>query len=70
MDLRYGPCTSSQYDVRPCKPCDYSHLHATLENIALTQCNLKRSLETFGKAGLEAVRKKLRQLHERDVLCP
>jgi hypothetical protein len=69
MDLRYGSRTS-HYDLRPYKPRDYSHLHATLEHIALTQYYLKRGLETFGKTGVEAVRKELQQLHDRDVLCP
>ena len=30
MDMRYGPHTSN-YDLRPRKPRDYSHLHATLD---------------------------------------
>jgi hypothetical protein len=56
MNQRYGP-RNSQYDLRPRKPRDYSHLHTTLRHIALTQYSLKHGLETFGRAGVEAVRK-------------
>ena len=69
MDERYGH-RSGHYDLRPRKPRDYSHMHATLEHIALTQYNLKRGLKEFGTAGMEAVKKELQQLHDRDVLTP
>ena len=69
MDVKYGPRTSN-YDLRPRKPRDYSHLYATLDHISLTQYNLKRGLEIFGNEGIEAVKKELQQLHERDVLVP
>jgi len=69
MDRIYGP-RNNNYNLRPRRPRDYSHLHATLEHIALTQYSLKRGLAEFGSAGVEAVEKELQQLHERDVLIP
>jgi hypothetical protein len=69
MDNKYGEQTS-EYNLRPCKPRDYSHLHAILEHTALTQYGLKQGLREFGKEGTEAVRKELLQLHERDVFTP
>jgi hypothetical protein len=56
MEQRYGP-PSSHYNLRLRKARDYLHLHTTLEHIALTQYNLKRGLQTFGQAGIEAVKK-------------
>ena len=64
MDRRYG-VRGSEYNLRPRKPRDYSHLHGTLDHIALTQYNLKQGLAVFGKAGIEAIRKELMQLHDR-----
>ena len=69
MNQRYGP-QNCQYDLLPCKPCNYSHLHTTLGHIALTQYSLKQGLKTFGRAGVEAVRNELQQLHDRDVIIP
>ena len=69
MDAKYGPRTNN-YDLRPRKLRNYSHLHATLDHFSLTQYNLKRGLEVFGNEGILAVKKELQQLHERDVLIP
>jgi hypothetical protein len=43
MELRYG-ARSGRYDLRPRRPCDYSHLHATMDHTCMTQYNLKRDL--------------------------
>jgi hypothetical protein len=41
-----------------------------LENIALTQFNLKQGLERFGKAAADAVYKEMLQLHDRKTILP
>ena len=77
MDEKYGP-RNQQYNLRPRKPRDYGHLHATidgnfnatLESIAMTQHGMRKGLQVFGKAGEDAVTKELTQLHERKVLKP
>ena len=64
MDTEYGPRTQ-QYNLRLCKPRDYGHLHATtdgnfnatLESIAMTQHEMRKGLQVFGKAGEDAVTK-------------
>ena len=69
MDEKYGH-QSGHYAPCPRKPRDYSHLHATINHIALTLYSLKRGLKEFGTTGLEAVQKELQQLHDHDVLIP
>ena len=69
MNAAYGH-RQHKYNLRARKPCDYSHLHATLEGIVMTQHNVKKGLQVFGEAGMEAVLKELNQLHERGVLEP
>ena len=69
MNLRYGP-RNDHYDLRPRRPRDYSHLHATIDHICMTQYNLKRGLEMFGNEGIKAVQDELKQLHDRNVLSP
>jgi hypothetical protein len=69
MELRYGAC-SGRYDLRPRRPRDYSHLHATMHHICMTQYNLKRGLQIFGNDGTKSVQEELNQLHNRNVLTP
>jgi hypothetical protein len=69
MDEQYGIRTGA-YNLRPRKPRDYSHLHATLEETVMTQHSMKRGLKEFGDAGVNAVLKELQQLHDRKVLEP
>ena len=69
MDERYGP-RSATYNLRPRKPRDYSHLHATLKQIAMTQYSLNKGLKEFGITGVQAVLNELQQLHDRNVLTP
>jgi len=69
MDAAYGQ-RQHQYDLRARKPRDYSHLHVILEGTVMTQHNIKKGLQVFGEAGVEAVLKELNQLHERGVLKP
>jgi hypothetical protein len=59
MELRYG-AHSGRYDLRPRRPCDYSHLHATMDHTCMTQYNLKRSLQIFGNDGIKEVQKELK----------
>jgi hypothetical protein len=69
MDAAYGQ-RQHQYDLWARKPRDYSHLHVILEVTVMTQHNIKKGLQVFGEAGVEAVLKELNQLHERGVLKP
>ena len=69
MDAAYGPRTG-KHDLRARKPRDYSHMHVTLESIAMTQHSVRKGLKLFGKAGVVAVMKELVQLHERGVVEP
>ena len=39
MDDQYGPRTS-EYNLRPRRPSNYAHLHATMEYIVMTQHTL------------------------------
>ena len=56
--------------LRPRKPRDYGHLHTTLQHTAMTQYSVKKGLQVFGEAGVEAVMKQLRQVHDRQVIEP
>ena len=69
MDDVYGARLSS-HNLRPRKPRDYGHLHTTLEHTALTQYSVKKGLQIFGEAGVDAVLKELKQLHDREVIEP
>ena len=69
MDERYG-VRNSDYNLRPRRPRDYGHMHATLESIVMTQYNMKKGIKVFGEAGVDAVLKELQQLHDRKVLEP
>jgi hypothetical protein len=69
MDEKYGARTG-RYGLRPRRPRDYGHLHATLESIVMTQMNLKKGIKEFGQAGVDAVLKELKQLHDRKVVEP
>jgi hypothetical protein len=69
MDAQYGQRTSG-YNLRARKPRDYSHMHATLEHTVFTQHSMKKGIKEFGDAGVNAVLKELKQLHDRSVLEP
>jgi hypothetical protein len=69
MDTKYG-ARQSEHNLRPRRPRDYSHLHTTLESIAMTQHSMKKGIKIFGDAGVDAVVKELQQLHDRKVLEP
>jgi glutamate synthase domain-containing protein 1 len=45
-------------------------MHTTLEHIVMTQHSVKKGLQKFGEAGVNAVLKVLQQLHDRNVLEP
>ena len=69
MDAKYGSRTNAN-QLRPRKPWDYGHLHATLEHTEMTQYNIKKGIKMFGDAGIKAVLTELQQLHNRKVLEP
>jgi hypothetical protein len=69
MENKYGTQTE-EHNLRPRMPRNYSHLHTTLEVIAMTQHSVKRGLKVFGNRGTQAELKELRQLHDRKVLEP
>ena len=69
MDERYGR-RLGKYNLRARKPRDYSHLHATLESIVMTQHSARKGLRIFGEAGVDAVLKELTQLYDRKVIRP
>jgi hypothetical protein len=69
MNAKYG-LRQSEYDLRPRRPRDYSHLHATLEGITMTQHSMKKGIKLFGQAGVDAVSKELQQLYDHKVLEP
>ena len=58
------------HDLQPRKPCNYRHLHGNLEQMALTQYNVKKGLKLFGEAGAKAVITEMQQLHEQEVIVP
>jgi len=69
MDAKYGSRTNAN-QLRPRKPRDYGHLHATLEHTEMMQYNIKKGIKMFGDAGIKAVLTELQQLHNRKVLEP
>ena len=58
------------YNFRPRRPHDYSHLHTTLESIIITQYSMKKGINLFGEAGIDAVLHDLQQFHNREVIKP
>ncbi len=69
MDDKYCE-RSGTHNLRARKPRDYSHLHATLESITMTQHLMKKGIKKFGDAGTDAVLKELKQLHALKALEP
>lgn len=69
MNEQYGERTTA-YNLRPRKPRDYGHIHATLEHTVMTQMNMRKGIKEFGDAGVDAVLSELKQLHDRKVLEP
>jgi hypothetical protein len=71
MDDRYGQ-RLGHYNLRPRKAPDYSYLfvNAAETSIITAQVSLYQGLRLFGDAGVEAVRKELKQLHECEVIVP
>jgi hypothetical protein len=69
MTDAYGE-RSKGHNLRPRRPRDYSHLHAMLEGIAMTQHSVKKGLKAFGDNGTQALLKELRQLHDQQVIEP
>ena len=69
MDAKYGT-RSREHNLCVRRPRDYSHLHVTLESTVMTQHSMKQGIKLFGDAGIEAVLKELKQLHDRKVLEP
>ena len=51
-------------------PSDHNPELADLEATVMTQLNMKQGIKAFGQAGVNAVQKELKQLHDREVLQP
>ena len=51
-------------------PIDHHPELAHLEEMALTQMSMNKGIKAFGKAGIDAVQKELKQLHDRAVMKP
>jgi hypothetical protein len=69
MNAKYGN-RSGAHNLQARRPHDYSRLHATLEGTVMTQHSMKKGIKAFGEAGVDAVLKELKQLHDRKVLEP
>ena len=69
MDLKYGR-RNPRHGLRPRRPRDYDHLHATLESIMLSQYSMKQGLKLFGTDGTSAVLAELSQIHNLKVVDP
>jgi hypothetical protein len=64
MNVKYGAQTSV-YHLQAWQLQDYSHLHTTLKSTVMTQHNMEKGIKVFGNAGVDAVLKELKQLHDR-----
>jgi hypothetical protein len=69
MDAQYGK-RGTNHDLRPRRPRDYGHLHATFEGIMISQYNMKKGIKLFGQDSVNDVLSELSQLHDRSVLDP
>ena len=74
MDTKYGP-RKSRHNLRSRKatrqPRDYNNLmDTTLESTVMTQHSMKKGIQLYGEAGVEAVLDELQQLHDRKVIAP
>jgi hypothetical protein len=68
MEQRYGP-RSGHYDLRQRKPRDYSHLFTNVDEAMTTpQMSMKQGIRMFGKSGVDAVKKEMQQVHDRNVM--
>ena len=80
MDEQYDTHTGT-YDLHPWHARDCSHLHAaiagsecnanrTFEEMVMTQHTMKKGLEIFWEARVEAVLTEMKQLHDHNVMEP
>jgi hypothetical protein len=69
MNEKYGK-RSGKYDLRNCKTRTYDHLHVMHNDVAMSQVNVKEGIKRFGEAGVSAVVKELKQLHDWKVMEP
>ena len=73
MDTKYGPRTTER-NMRPRRAPDYGHLmmnrDTTLVHTVLSQYTMKKGIQKFGTAGVDAVLSELKQLHDRKVMIP
>jgi hypothetical protein len=69
MGRQYGE-QDDKHNLRPRRPCDYSHLHTMLEHIIMTQYTINKGLKVIGDAGTEAVLSELQQLHDWKAVEP
>lgn len=69
MDEQYGARTS-RYDLRPRRLRDNSHMFSSQGTLATSQMNIRQGLKMFGEEGVQAIKKELAQLHDREVISP
>jgi hypothetical protein len=69
MDTQYGR-QGEEHNLRPHRPRDYGHLHATLAGIILSQHSMKQGIKLFGQDGVDAEQAELSQLRDRSILNP
>jgi hypothetical protein len=52
------------------RPHEFHHAHLILENIVMTQYNMKQGIKKFGKKGKQAVLAELQQRYDRELMEP
>jgi hypothetical protein len=69
MDERYGP-RSGAYNLRQRKRPHYNFANTGVveENLATPQMSMRQGIKCFGEAGVQAVKKELKQVHDRSVM--
>jgi len=69
MDQRYGARSGAHY-LRPRKKPHYTFAVAEVveENLATPQMSMRQGIKMFGDSGVQAVKKELKQLHDRSVI--
>ena len=76
MDKKYG-ARSGKHGLRPRRERSYAHLHTTItdgsselaKSMATPQMSINKGIRVLGEDGVNAVRKEVTQLHERQVMA-
>ena len=63
---------SEHYNLRARKPRDFAHLFLNnadaVEPLVTAQMSMRQGMKAFGEEGVQAIRKELQQLHDRQVM--